>query len=73
MTLTGRAAGCNAVILATSLQGERPGEAERDGKMRRAMDGVAGVVPAPPTGSSINQIVMLGYMDSILPSNSILS
>lgn len=45
VTLTGRAAGYSAVILATRLQGERPGEAERDGKTRRAKDGVAGLVP----------------------------
>lgn len=32
VTLTGRAVGCKAVILATGLQGERAGEAER-GKM----------------------------------------
>lgn len=45
VTLTGRAAGYSAVILVTSLLGERLGEAERDGKMRRVKDGVAGVVP----------------------------
>lgn len=45
MTLTGRAAGYNSVILATGLQGERPGEAESDGKMRRVKDRVAGAIP----------------------------
>lgn len=45
VTLTGRAAGYNSVILATGLQGQRPGEAESDGKMRRVKDRVAGEVP----------------------------
>lgn len=42
VTLTGRAAGYSAVILATGLQGGRQKEMERRGEQK---DGVAGAVP----------------------------